>query len=223
MYFSVIYSDKDIAVCVKPSGTLSQADEKGEAGLKELLEEQLGREVHLINRLDRPVSGLMVFALNSKAAAKLSAEIADHSKFIKEYLTCVSGKPAEDSGILKDFLFRDRFSGKTFAVDTKRKGAKDASLEYTRLDTVNHGDFGEISLIKVRLHTGRTHQIRVQFASRGNPVAGDGKYGSRIKQEGISLHSHKLSFTHPYTGKTVEFTAPMPDTEIFSLFNQTER
>ena len=117
MEFSILYSDKDIAVCIKPSGMLAQSDEKGEAGLKELLEEHLGREVHLINRLDRPVSGLMVFALNPKAAAKLSAEIADHSKFIKEYLTCVSGRPAEDSGVLKDLLFRDRFSGKTFTVD----------------------------------------------------------------------------------------------------------
>ena len=223
MNFSVLYQDKDIAVCIKPTGMLSQSDEKGESGLKELLEEHLGKTVHLIHRLDRPVSGIMVFALNPKAASRLSADIADHSRFIKEYMVCVSGKPELDTAILKDMLFRDRFNGKTFVVDTKRKGAKDASLEYTRLDTVNHEDFGELSLIKIRLHTGRTHQIRVQFASRGYPVAGDGKYGSRIKAEGIALHSYKLSFPHPYTGKTVEFTAPMPTTPVFSIFqNQIE-
>ena len=219
MNYTVLYTDKDIAVCVKPSGMLSQMDEKGEKGLKELLEEELSRPVYLIHRLDRPVSGLMVFALEQKAAAKLSAEIADHTRFVKEYMTCVSGRPSEDSGVLTDYLFRDRFSGKTFAVDTPRKGAKDAKLEYWRLDTVNHGESSELSLIRVRLYTGRTHQIRVQFASRGNPVAGDGKYGSRIKAEGIALHSYKLGFNHPKSGKFLEFTASPKGQPIFDLFD----
>lgn len=218
MEFSIVYSDKEIAVCEKPSGMLSQSDEKGEAGLKELLEKELKRQVYLIHRLDRPVSGLMVFALDPKSAGKLSAEVADHTRFIKEYLTVVSGKPAEDNATLRDYLFRDRFSGKTFAVGTPRKGAKDAELEYQRLDTVNHGENGEISLIKVRLHTGRTHQIRVQFSSRGYPVAGDGKYGSRIKSEGIALHSYKLGFHHPKSGKFLEFTASPKELTIFNLF-----
>jgi 23S rRNA pseudouridine1911/1915/1917 synthase len=219
MTYTVLYTDREIAVCVKPSGMLSQADEKGEKGLKELLEEELSRPVYLIHRLDRPVSGLMVFALDGKAAGKLSAEVADHTRFVKEYMTVVSGRPADDTGVLRDYLFRDRFSGKTFAVSTPRKGAKDAELEYTRLDTVNHGENGEISLIKVRLHTGRTHQIRVQFASRGYPVVGDGKYGSRIKAEGIALHSYKLGFHHPKTDKFVEFTASPKEQPMFNLFN----
>lgn len=221
MDFSVLYSDSDIAVCVKPSGMLSQSDEKGEAGLKELLEEKMNRQVHLIHRLDRPVSGLMVFALNREAAAKLSADVADHTRFVKEYMTCISGRPKKDNDVLRDYLFRDRFSGKTFAVDTPRKGAKDAELEYQRLDTVNHGENGEISLVKIRLHTGRTHQIRVQFSSRGNPVAGDGKYGSRIKADGIALHSYKLCFRHPKNGKSLEFTASPKDQPIFNLFSET--
>ena len=220
MELPILYKDKEIAVCVKPSGMLSQSDEKGEKGLKELLEEQLKCHVYLIHRLDRPVSGLMVFALDPKSAGKLSAEIADHTRFTKEYLTVVSGRPAEDSAVLQDYLFRDRFSGKTFAVATPRKGAKDAELEYWRLDTVNHGENGEISLIKVRLHTGRTHQIRVQFSSRGNPVAGDGKYGSRIKSEGIALHSYKLGFHHPKNGKFLEFTASPKNEPIFDLFDK---
>ena len=140
MEYSVVYTDKDVAVCVKPAGMLSQSDEKGGKGLKELLEEQIGKPVHLIHRLDRPVSGLIVFALNPKAAAKLSADVSDHVRFTKEYLTCISGRPENDSGTLLDYLFRDRFSGKTFAVSTPRKGAKDAKLEYTRLDTVNLGE-----------------------------------------------------------------------------------
>ena len=218
MKYTVLYQDSSVAVCVKPSGMLSQADEKGEKGLKELLEDDLKKTVYLIHRLDRPVSGVMVFALDTKAAGKLSAEVADHSRFVKEYMTVVSGRPSEDNAILRDYLFRDRFSGKTFAVDSPRKGAKDAELEYWRLDTVNHGENGEISLIRVRLHTGRTHQIRVQFASRKHPVAGDGKYGSRIKSEGIALHSYKLGFHHPKTAKFLEFTASPKDEPIFNLF-----
>lgn len=219
MEYTVLHIDNSIAVCVKPSGMLSQADEKGEAGLKELLEEELGKQVYLIHRLDRPVSGVMVFALDKKAAGKLSTEVADHDSFVKEYLTVIGGRPAEDSGTMTDYLFRDRFSGKTFAVSSPRKGAKDAKLDFWRLDTVNHGENGEISLVKVRLHTGRTHQIRVQFSSRGTPVAGDGKYGSRIKAEGIALHSYKLGFHHPKTDKFVEFTASPKNEPLFNLFN----
>lgn len=221
MKYTVLHIDNSIAVCVKPSGMLSQADEKGEKGLKEILEEDLGKQVYLIHRLDRPVSGVMVFALDPKSAGKLSTEVADHDRFVKEYMAVVGGRPTEDSGTMTDYLFRDRFSGKTFAVSTPRKGAKYAKLDFWRLDTVNHGENGEISLVKVRLHTGRTHQIRVQFSSRGHPVAGDGKYGSRIKSEGIALHSYKLGFRHPKTDKFVEFTASPKDEPLFNLFNET--
>ena len=220
MKYTVLHKDSSVIVCVKPSGMLSQADEKGEKGLKELLEEDLKKTVYLIHRLDRPVSGVMVFALDQKAAGKLSTEVADHSRFVKEYMTVVSGRPEPDNAVIRDYLFRDRFSGKTFAVDSPRKGAKDAELEYWRLDTVNLGENGEISLVKVRLHTGRTHQIRVQFSSRKHPVAGDGKYGSRIKAEGIALHSYKLGFHHPKTAEFVEFTASPQDEPIFNLFNK---
>ena len=221
MELPILYRDEYIAVCVKPSGMLSQSDEKGEAGLKEMLEAKLEKPVHLIHRLDRPVSGVMVFALTRESAARLSAEVTDHTRFIKEYVTVVSGRPTEDNAVLRDYLFRDRFSGKTFAVSTPRKGAKDAELEYWRLDTVNHGENGELSLIKVRLHTGRTHQIRAQLASRGYPIAGDGKYGSRIKADGIALHSYKLRFRHPKSGKPLEFTVSPKDQPIFNLFNET--
>lgn len=220
MEYTVLYTDSDVAVCVKPSGMLSQSDEKGEKGLKELLEERMKKTVHLIHRLDRPVSGLIVFALNPKAAAKLSADVSDHIRFVKEYMTCVSGKPENDTGILRDYLFRDRFSGKTFAVPTPRKGAKDAELEYTRLDTVILGENTPLSLIRVRLHTGRTHQIRVQFSSRGLPVAGDGKYGSRLKSDGIALHSYKMGFYHPKNGKFLEFTASPKEQPFFDAFDE---
>ena len=221
MKYTVLHKDSSVIICVKPSGMLSQADEKGEKGLKELLEEDLKKQVYLIHRLDRPVSGVIVFALDQKAAGKLSTEVSDHSRFVKEYMTVVSGRPKPDNAVIRDYLFRDRFSGKTFAVDSPRKGAKDAELEYWRLDTVNLGENGEISLVKVRLHTGRTHQIRVQFSSRKHPVAGDGKYGSRIKSEGIALHSYKLGFHHPKTAKFLEFTASPKDEPIFNLFDKT--
>ncbi|MBR2460998.1 MAG: RluA family pseudouridine synthase [Clostridia bacterium] len=218
MNYTVLYSDRDVAVCVKPTGMLSQSDEKGEPGLRELLEAELGRTVYPIHRLDRPVSGLIVFALNPKASAKLSADISDHRRFTKEYLVCVSGTPSEANATLKDYLFRDRGSGKTYAVSTPRKGAKEAVLEYRLLSTVRDESRGDISLLSVRLHTGRTHQIRAQFASRAHPVAGDGKYGSRIKSEGIALHSCRLAFDHPYSGKRTELLSLPENSEIFRLF-----
>lgn len=222
MDIEILHSDRDVLVCAKPSGMLSQSDEKGEKGVKELIEESSGKTLHLINRLDRPVSGLMVFALNPKAAAKLSADVAEHTKFVKEYLVCISGKPMEDAAILKDYLFRDRASGKTFVVNSPRKGAKDASLEYKLLETVETETGANISLLAVRLHTGRTHQIRAQLSSRGMPVAGDGKYGSRIKSSGIALHSYRVIFSHPFTAQKMEFTCP-PIGEIFEKFSNSRR
>ena len=198
----ILYEDKDVAVCVKPVGVLSQCD--GEKDMVALLKEQLGGEVFPVHRLDRNVGGVMVFARQAKAAASLSAQIQQGS-FVKRYFAAVQGVPSPEAGEMTDLLFKDSRSGKTFVVDRPRKGVKEARLAYRTLDSAE----GK-SLVLVRLFTGRTHQIRAQFASRRMSLLGDGKYGSRDKKCDIALWSHRVSFTHPASGEPMDF-AVFPD------------
>ena len=208
----ILYQDRDILVCIKPSGTLSESCEDSHS-LPKMIEEQsaaLGAPISLfaVHRLDREVFGVMVFAKNREAAAKLSALVSER-RFHKEYLAVVEGVPEKGSDTLKDLLFRDTKKNKTYTVDRKRAGVKEASLEYTTL-----GSRDGRSLAKIILHTGRTHQIRVQFASRGHSVAGDRKYGSSLKAASgaIALCSHKIEFSHPTTKKTLSFSyTPNPE------------
>ena len=214
----ILYSNKNIIICVKPFGVLSQKDAKGEEGLPEILAAQTGcKTVYPVHRLDRPVGGVMVYAKNSKTAAALSAENA----FEKTYLAIVSGRPNETSGILSDYLYKDSAKGKSFVVAKERKGCKYAELEYEVLDT-KETEQGELSLVKVKLHTGRTHQIRVQFASRGMPLVGDGKYGSRIKSENIGLWSHKIEIIEPQNNKNSIYTELPPAENIWAQFDITK-
>lgn len=200
----ILYEDRDILVCVKPAGTLSEASEDIHS-LPKMIEKECSdrgspTSLFAVHRLDREVSGVMVYAKNQKSAAKLSALVAER-KFHKEYLAVVEGSPEKDSDTLTDLLFRDSRKNKTYAVDRKRAGVKEASLEYT---TLEHGE--NTTLVKIILYTGRTHQIRVQFASRGHSVLGDRKYGSKTKALGIALCSHKIEFAHPSSGKIVSFS-----------------
>lgn len=197
----IIYIDSEIAVIEKPVGVLSQRDAKGEDGLVEILTRQIGKIVYPVHRLDRPVGGVMVFALTKNAAAYLSRENA----FEKVYLAAVAGK-CEPAGEMVDYLFKDGAKGKSFVVKSERRGAKYARLTYETLKTAST-EQGDFSLVRIKLDTGRTHQIRVQFASRGMPLMGDGKYGSRIKGEGIALWSHGLTLVHPKTEETLIFTS----------------
>lgn len=160
----------------------------------------------------------MVFGLNPKATAKLCAMVQDHSLFRKEYLAVLNVPPRESEGILKDYLFHDKQKNKSFVTDGVRKGSKEALLDYQVLTT----DANSYTLVLVRLHTGRTHQIRVQFASRGLPLVGDGKYGSREKAPYIGLWAYRLTFPHPITGVTVS-TKALPDTSTlpWSLFSNS--
>lgn len=220
METSVLYSDEYITVCNKPSGKLSQRDANGENGLCEELSESCGRELHIINRLDRPVSGLMLLANTKASAAALTATLSDHEAFIKEYLVCVSGIFEKDAAILEDQLFRDRASGKTLAISSKRVGSKYAKLAYSVIATAEV-DAAPVSLLLVRLFTGRTHQIRAQLASRGHPVLGDGKYGSRVKlKNSIALHCFRISFPHPLSRKRVSFSAPPEANSGFAPFGE---
>ncbi len=197
----ILFSDNSIVVCFKPAGLLSAKDASGNANMIDALMNELGTsEIFPIHRLDREVSGLMVYALSKTAAAKLSVVASDKDKFEKVYYAVVSGCPNEPKGIFEDLLFKDTKRSKSFVVDKMRKGVKTAKLEYEVLQV-----FCEHSLIKVRLHTGRTHQIRVQFASRKMPIVGDRKYGGKTSAKRIALRSVGLAFAHPITNEWLSF------------------
>ena len=174
-----------LVVCIKPVGVHAQ----GEApdALPALLAKQLGACVYPVHRLDQAVGGLMVFARTGAMAAKLSQAMAEGT-LQKEYLAVLGARPKDDSGELFDLLFHDCFKNKTYVVSKERKGVKKASLSYR---VVAEAD--GLCLVHVRLHTGRTHQIRVQFASRGMPLVGDGKYGSRKNAASPALWSYALT------------------------------
>lgn len=190
----ILYSDKDIAVCVKPVGMDSEQQ------LPEALKEALGGEIFTLHRLDKNVGGVMVYARSKKAAADLSRCIQD-GQMVKQYVATVHGTPPE-SGDWEDFLFKDSRKNKVFVVKKERAGVKKARLTFTRLSA------GESSTVRIRLYTGRSHQIRVQFASRGFPLVGDHKYGSRDQATAPMLFSCCITF--PYKGKTMEF-AKLPE------------
>ena len=176
----ILYSDKDIAVCIKPVGV------DAETGMPAALGEALDGDFFCVHRLDRNVGGVMVFARHKAAAARLSALIQS-GDMVKEYVALVHGTPPE-SGDWEDLLFKDSGRNKVFVVTRERKGVKRARLEFKRLSA------GESSLVRVRLHTGRSHQIRVQFASRGFPLLGDHKYGARDERTEPMLFSCCLRF-----------------------------
>ena len=198
----IIYQDKDIVVCIKPAGLLS-TDEPG--GVPDLVREALGdTNVRTVHRLDRTVSGLMVLARRSKAAAELSRQIRE-GQFEKEYLAVVHGTPGE-SGEFRDLLWRDKQERKTYIVPEPGKDVREAVLDYRVL---NRKD--ELSRVRIRLHTGRTHQIRAQFSGRGYPLVGDRKYGIPEDDCDIALWSYHLAFQHPYSGEPMEFTMEPPE------------
>lgn len=203
MDIKLLYEDGDIVVCIKPAGLLS---EKG--GLPDTLAQHCGaREMYTVHRLDRAVGGVMVYAKNPAAAAKLSSAMGAGA-FKKEYLAAVHGRPDEDSGVMRDLLFKDSARNKSYVVKRMRRGVKEAELEYSILGTKDG-----MSLVKIRLHTGRSHQIRVQFSSRKMPLVGDVKYGSVNKECSIALWAAALGFPHPKSGEQMDFSAPPP--EIF--------
>ena len=166
-----------------------------------LLSEELGGDIYCVHRLDRAVGGVMVYARTPAAAAGLSRQIAAR-QLHKEYLAVVQGRPNEEGAVLRDLLFWDRAKNKSFVVKRQRGGVKDAELEYSLLEALP-----ELSLLRVILHTGRTHQIRVQFSSRAMPLVGDVKYGSRYRDCALALWSHALGFRHPATGEAMSFSA----------------
>ena len=200
----IIYQDNDILVCIKPARVLS-TDEPG--GLPELLRLELGdpkADVRTVHRLDRVVSGLMVLARNPQAASALSRQIREE-EFEKEYLAVIHGSPDTDFGRLEDLLLRDKARKMTMVVPQMDKGVQPAALQYRVLESKQ-----DMSRVRIRLETGRTHQIRVQFASRGLPLVGERKYATLDDPCEIALWSYRLAFTHPTTGEKMEFSKEPP-------------
>lgn len=193
---TILYSDKNIIVCIKPVGVDSEKE------LPQLLE----GTVFPVHRLDKNVGGVMVYARTRQAAAALSKAIQEGT-MVKEYVAIVHGAPPEQ-GDWTDLLWKDSTKNKVFVVNRQRKGVKSARLEFRRLTE------GDSSLVRIRLHTGRSHQIRVQFASRGFPLVGDHKYGSRDQATAPMLFSCRLCF--PYGGQLRKFEALPPWAEDFS-------
>lgn len=206
---TVLYNDKDIVVCIKPVGVISQSDSGGGEDMIKLLREELKSEIFPLHRLDREVGGVMVYAKTKFAAAQLSKDIAEQ-KFIKEYFALVHGIPSCESGEMRDLLFKDSRKNKSFVVDRVRKGVKEALLEY-ELHSKLQINGAKCSFIRIRLHTGRTHQIRVQFASRGMSLVGDRKYGASDSISKIGLLSYRISFRHPATKKEMVFSVSAED------------
>ena len=201
----LIYQDNDIVVCVKPARVLS-TDEPG--GVPDLVRQELGdpkADVRTVHRLDRVVSGLMVLARNAAAASELSRQIRE-DEFQKEYMAIVHGGPEAEQGRLEDLLARDKARRMTFVASEMAKGVQPASLRYQVLNRAQ-----DMSRVRIQLETGRTHQIRVQFASRNMPLVGERKYCTMEDPCEIALWSYRLAFTHPKTGEPMEFTLEPPE------------
>ncbi|MDO4501261.1 MAG: RNA pseudouridine synthase [Erysipelotrichaceae bacterium] len=210
MKLKVYYEDNHVLVVEKPANIPMQADSSKDRDMlticKEYIKEKYNKpgEVYLglVHRLDRPVSGICVFARTSKAASRLSKQISEHS-FKKEYLAIVEDNGLKDKAVFKDKLLKDSKTNTT-RVDPK---GKDASLDYEILKRKDNK-----ALVRVNLHTGRSHQIRVQFASRNHALYGDQRYNKKaIKGEQIALHSYLIGFIHPTTKEEMVFTSPIEE------------
>lgn len=234
----LVYEDAALVVVDKPAGLSSE--EGVPARLRQLWDAP-DAYVGVIHRLDVSVSGLMVYAKTPAAAAALSRQITQSQEayavldgraegepaapsFLKQYRAVLAGGPDEAlpaEGLLRDYLFKDSRKGRVFPVKKPRKGVREAVLEY-RIAATAQTENGPFSLVDITLHTGRTHQIRVQFASRKHPLWGDGKYGSRAKGA-IALQSARLQFFHPVSGEKMEFALAMPAGEPWDLFRALSR
>ena len=217
----ILYEDKYLLVCEKPVGVESQLSSTGKPDMITLLSgyrKEKGEDTYvgLVHRLDTATGGAMIYSKQESITGKISG-ILNSPEYEKEYLAVVHGVPDNKEGEFCDLLYHDKLKNKSFVVKKERNGVKKAIAEYKVVDTLEHN--GEIiSLVKVRLITGRTHQIRVQFASRGMALLGDGKYGSRDNKASLALWSHRLALTHPIMKKRIEVTSQPPKEYPWELF-----
>lgn len=206
----IIFDDSELCIACKPQGIDS------EHMLTKLVSQQLGCDIYPVHRLDKEAGGLILLAKTKLAAAKLSDSM-QKGKFEKYYLAIVIGTPAESNGTLQDYLYHDSQKNKSYVVKTERKGVKLAKLEYQILGSAVILDV-PTTLLRIKLHTGRTHQIRIQFASRKLPLIGDAKYGGKMDGVRLSLWSSEIRFDHPVSSKRLEFGLLPPDSFPWNLF-----
>lgn len=213
MRMKIIRETENLIVCIKPAGVLS-TDEPG--GMPSLVRDALGHpeaEIRTVHRLDRVVGGLMVLAKSKPAASLLSEQIMSRS-FEKEYLAVIHGCPANEAGTFTDLLIRDRYERMTRVADCPGKGVQEAVLDFSVLQKTD-----DLSLVRICLGTGRTHQIRVQFSSRGMPIVGDKKYGFAEEDCDIALWSFRLAFSEPFTGERMDFSLSPPNQYPWDKFH----
>ena len=218
---TILYEDAHLVICLKPPGVLSEDSEKGRC-MPALLREHYRAQgksdyIATVHRLDKIVGGVMVFSRRRQVTGQLTAAIARH-EITKEYLAVLRGHPEKAEDTLTDLLFRDAAHNKSYVVRRMRKGVREARLSYREIARTD-----ALSLVRVQLHTGRTHQIRVQFASRGLPLLGDIRYGSRDERCTAALWSYRLALRHPVTGKTVDVSALPPEGYPWQLFGEIGR
>ena len=206
---NVLYEDNHIIVVVKPVNIPSQGDKTGDIDMLTIIKDYIKEKYNkpgvvylgLVHRLDRPTGGVMVFARTSKAAARLSEQVRD-KKMHKKYLCIVDGKMEKDTGTFRDYLLKNEKTNTSKVVKEGTKNAKEAILDYK---VIKYNEEINMSVIDVDLHTGRHHQIRVQFSSRGHSLSGDGKYGTRGRGKGLALWAYSLSFEHPTQKEQMTF------------------
>ncbi len=219
----IIHTEKNFIICKKHPGISSQKASDGKKDMIDLISEELGLKadsVYPIHRLDNPVGGTMVYAVTKEGASKLSKAVSEN-KIQKRYLAVLCSVPEEKEGVLKDLLFKDSSKNKTYVVKRMRKGVKEASLEYKILSVAEY--MGKTyALAEILLHTGRTHQIRIQFASRKMPLAGDRRYGSGKDDLPLGLWSYSLDFDNPFNQNQSEHYETLPDKEKlpWSIFKE---
>ena len=197
----ILFEDKEIVVCIKERGVLSQQGKPGQKSMIDILSAECKSEIYPVHRLDKEVSGVMVYAKTKSVAANLSAQVSSR-EMEKHDIATTEKSTLEKEGTMEDLLYFDKGKNKSFVVKKERKGVKKAILEYKEISSD-----GERTSFLVRLLTGRTHQIRVQFASRKLPLVGDRKYGSKIEGD-IGLVSCFIGFKHPKSGEWMEFQHP---------------
>lgn len=205
----ILYEDNHIIVVEKPVNIPSQGDKTGDidmlAIVKQYIKEKYNKPgnvyLGLVHRLDRSVGGVMVFAKTSKAASRLSEQVRN-KQVNKNYIAVVKGKMENSNGVMQDYLVKDERKNKSFVTNKNTKNAKFSELEY---EVLKYDEVTHMSLVKIELKTGRHHQIRVQFSSRGHALCGDTKYGTRSRSKQLALWSYKLKFYHPTTKEELEF------------------
>ena len=222
----VIYEDNHIIVVEKPVNVPSQSDKTGDMDVLSMIKEYLKEKYHksgnvylgLIHRLDRPVGGVMVYAKTSKAAARLSEQVRE-KMMEKKYLSIVDGKMEKESNILEDYLWKNESTNLSKVVKEGTKNAKYAKLEYK---VIKYEKEIDLSVLEIKLYTGRHHQIRVQFSSRNHSIYGDQKYGTRGKGKQIALWAYELSFEHPITKKRLTFKSVPEKIGSWKILEDTE-